>query len=448
MTEDPFHRVARRELAPLMEDVPDGPTWDELAALAGTAPRRWWPPRSVIVGSVAVMVLVVLGAVPMLLGDGPEASPPTPDPSQTVSPAEPTVTPIPLDRPISLQVLAIRPNNLSLAVLDLEGRATTIYPPGAHALPLDGTDGAVMTPNREWIIWSSGVARLFSGPLDRVDVELGPNPPRAVSGFTPALRVVPTPQTEQAWLVQPGIGYGTHDHPTLVELIPIAGGSPFLSLEADAADFPVAATGTGLVLNTHRWFDTGDGFTAEPGSELVVHLLANGIEVEIGEGTAIAASPTKVARLACPADRAACDLYLHSNRLIVSSPDGTDQIEVSKDFDGSWRSVGGPGIPSDAMPLQTVSPDGSELLISLGRDLDVNGSPAYSVLLAIDLLDGTTRTIAELDEDTSTGTWSSDGEWIALLGRDDIRLVNANDPAMTILLEEVIPPGHFPLAAG
>jgi len=194
------------------------------------------------------------------------------------------------------------------------------------------------------------------------------------SGFV-RLRVVPTPDGNRAWLVQPGITHGSDDYPTLVELLAIGDGSTLLSLETDGTAFPVAATNAGLVLNTHSWFDTGDGFTVEPGSEIVVHLSDDGITNRVGEGTAIAASPTKVVRLA-------------SDQLFVSAPDGTSEVEVTKSFDGTWIGVGGPMIPSHAMPLQTVSPDGSEVLIGLGRELDVNGTPAYSELIAVSLRNG------------------------------------------------------------
>jgi len=347
----------------------------------------------------------------------------------------PSISSISLDQPVSLRVLAIRPNNPSLAVLDFLERTTTVYPPGAHALPRDATDGAVSTPNRDWIIWTNGVARLFAGSLDHVDLVLGPSPPREISGFAPALRVIPTPDGDRAWLVQPGITFGDNDYPTLVELVTMTDGESLLSLETDGTAFPVAATNDGLVLNTHSWFDTGDGFTVEPGSEVVVHLSDDGTTVRVGEGIAVAASPTRVIRTS-------------SNRLFISASDGSDEVEVAAPFDGTWIGVGGPMIPSSAMPLQTLSPDGTEMLIGLGRQLDVNGTPADSELIGVSLMDGSTRTIAEFEGPTPFATWSSDGNWIALLWQKDITLINSIDPETVRHMEDVVPPDHFPLAAG
>lgn len=346
----------------------------------------------------------------------------------------PSVSSISLDQPVSLRVLAVRPNNPSLAVIDLAEGTTTVYPPGAHALPRDATDGAVSMPDRGWIIWTQGVARLFAGSLDHVDLVLGPRPQREIRGFATALRVVPTPDNDRAWLVQPGITFGENDYRTLVELVTLTDGAVLLSLEVDGEAIPVATTDQGLVLNTRSRLDTEDGSTVEPGSEVVVHLTDDGNTFQVGEGTAVAAGPTRVARLS-------------SNRLLIGAPDGID-FEVAKPFDGTWIEVGGPMIPSTAMPLQTVSPDGTELLISLGRQLDVNAKPADSELIGVSLLDGSTRTIAEFEGPTPYATWSSDGNWIALFWQKDITLINSIDSETVIHMEDVVPPDHFPLAAG
>ena len=354
---------------------------------------------------------------------------------------EPGVTALSVDQSIPLRVLAVRPNNPSLAVIDLEEGTVTVYPPGVHALPLDATGGAVMTPRRQLIVWTSGVARLFSGSLDRVDEELGPNPPRSISGIAPSLRVVPTPAGDKAWLVQPGIGYGTETHPTLIELVEIPRGRRLLSIEADANAFPVAATGNGLVLNTERLTDTGDGWVTEPGSEHVLHLQEGGGMSGVGPGRAIATSSTVIVRLVCASDGSGCELRL-------SNLDGSEKRIVPKPVDGEWGGVGGPGIPSEAMPLQTVSREGIEVLMAIGQDFDVNGKPAQSALLAVRLEDGATRTLTEFEGPTPLATWSHDGAWVALLDRDDIELVDATDPERTISLRDVIPHDHFPLAAG
>lgn len=356
--------------------------------------------------------------------------------STTESPSEPSATPIPIEEPVSLRVLAVRGNNPpSLAVVDLSEGETTIYEMGVHALSADPVDGAVATPEGDWIIWSSGIAYRFSDSLDTVGAKLGPDPPRQISGYAPALRVIPTPDGTRAWLVQPGITYGSENHPTLVDLVTLDDAASLLSVEVDGSAFPIASTNTGLVLNTHRWLDTGDGFVTEPGSETIIHLTDDGATSQVGNGWAIAASPTRIARTA-------------NGELVISDPDGDNQVQVTKPIEGSWIDLGGPMVPSDAMPLQTVSPDESQLAVSIGQDLDANGNPPYSELIAVDLSDGSTRTLSQFNGRTPNATWSADGEWIALLSPDDITLINATDPNNTQSLEDVIPDYHYPLAAG
>lgn len=380
-----------------------------------------------------------------------ERTAPSPQPTPTTimeTPDGPSILPISLDEPVALKVLAVRPNNPSLAVLDLFERTTTVYPPGVHALPLDSTDGAVSTPDRNWMIWTNGVARLLTDSLDQVDVVLGPSPPREITGYAPALQAIPTLDGDRAWLVQPGLISGTDNYPTLVDLVDVDNASILLSVEADRASFPVGATDTGLVLNVHEWFDTGDGFVTEPGTEFTLHLLEDGTTIPIGEGVAIAASPTRVVRLACEPDPTGCDPYGRANRLLISAPDGSGEIEVAKPFDGTWLDIGGPMIPSNAMPFQTTSPDGSEMLVSLGADLDPNHVPSQSALIAVNLADGSIRTITEFEGRTPFASWSSDGEWIALLWQQDITLINSANPQLRVDLEGIVPEDHWPLAAG
>jgi hypothetical protein len=66
-----------------------------------------------------------------------------------------------------------------------------------------------------------------------------------------------------------------------------------LHTELDPTTFPVAATDSGLLLNTQEWFDTGDGFTVELGSESALHLAADGTTTRIGSGRAIASSSNR-----------------------------------------------------------------------------------------------------------------------------------------------------------
>jgi hypothetical protein len=93
MSESSFRRVARTGLAPLLEDVPEGPAWTDLnpeTALApSTSARFGW-----LAGvGAAVVVLVVVGAAAFLTGEDP-VPPPATDATSTTAPSS-TVTTTP-----------------------------------------------------------------------------------------------------------------------------------------------------------------------------------------------------------------------------------------------------------------------------------------------------------------------------------------------------------------
>lgn len=160
------------------------------SGIEAARPRRGRRGAGVV---AAAVVLVGVGALWGALSE-PPAPPPAAVPPSNGAPigAGPVVTDLIVERPVPLRVLAVRPNNPSFAVVDLEAATMTVYPPGEHALPADATGGAVMTPSRDLIIWTQGVARLVGDSLDVVDAELRPSQLRVVDGVAPAVRVVPT----------------------------------------------------------------------------------------------------------------------------------------------------------------------------------------------------------------------------------------------------------------
>lgn len=386
-----------------------------------------WEVRPNTEGCSAGTGLVTTTTEPGTATTGPQASP-------IVSDLEST-TPLP---PVAIRVLAVRRS--SPVVLDFEARTVTVYPSGSHAVPLGGfIDGAVAAPNGDLIIWTQGVARLFTDTLAAVGAELGPVDLREVSGIAPALRVVPSPDGDLVWVVQPGLpslGSPRPDHSTLVELVAVPSGELLASYEVDPNAFPIGATSSGLVLNMHTWIDTGDGFISEPGSEQILHLLRDGTLVNVSQGHAIAVTPSAVA-------------ILNGDRLIIGSADGGSSYDIPKPVPGTWFEVGGPGIPSEAMPLQTVSPDGSRLLVGIADSLDVNRTPRSSTLFSMDLETGVATTIDRWSgPGTPLATWSRDGQWIVLVDNQDITLISLTDPENRFTLPGVVPEEHWVLAAG
>lgn len=212
-------------------------------------------------------------------------------------------------------------------------------------------------------------------------------------------------------------------------------GEHLASYEVDPNAFPIGATASGLVLNTKTLIDTGDGWISEPASEQIIHLLLDGTLVNLFQGHAIAATPSAVA-------------ILNRERLVIGSADGGSSHDIPKPGPGAWDAVGGPGIPSDAMPLQTVSPDGSMLLVALFEAPDVNGTPAKSTLFVVDLETNVTTTIDHYEGPPPLATWSRDGQWIVLIDNRDIELIRLSDPEDRFALPGVVPEEHWVLAAG
>ncbi len=456
MNRDRYRDVARAGLAPNVLNPPKAPDWEDIAAMMSVKniPQRRNPGWLIALASAMIVVLLVgLAAIlprgnplPNPAAGAPGTGEPTsstlPDSTLDETPARGTeVTFLALDRVIPLQILAVRPNSPSLVLLDLERGTSTVYPPGVNALPLDAIDGAVMTPGRELVIWTQGVARVFEGSLDQVDSELKPDPLRNLASFAPALQVIPTAEGGKAWLVQPGIRATTGTYPTLIELVEISGGRRLLAREADTGSYPVAVTATGLVLNTERLLGAGDEREADLGSQRVVHLREDGTITEVGPGRAIAATSATIVRLVCPSTNIKCELR-------TSDTNGSDERVIDQPFEGDWASVGGPVIPSDAMPLSVVSPDGTELLIAIGQNIDAYSAPDQYALFVVDLEEGSARQVAESLDPFPLATWSRDGRWIALFDDGDLLLIDATDIEVTISLKDLIPKDHFPLAAG
>ena len=193
------------------------------------------------------------------------------------------------------------------------------------------------------------------------------------------------------------------------------------------------------MLNHERLRNTGDGWLVEIGSERVIHVDELGATMIVGSGVAIAASANRILLLSCSPSDPPCDVS-REGELIISTDDGSSQRTVERPAGGVWQLVGGPGIPSDAMPMQTVSPDGASLLIGLGVELDDNGIPAQSRLLVVDLETGTSGLIAEFHGvRIPLANWSHEGHWIALIDDDDVQLVNVQHPTTVVSLAGLIP---------
>ncbi len=352
----------------------------------------------------------------------------------------PEVSILPLEVRIPVEIVAVRPNNPSFAILDFEEGTTTVYPPGTHRSTRDATDGVAIASSRDLLVYTFGAVSLFDGGLDEEPILFGPDMLREVPGVGPGVVALPTPDGRRLWLVQPGIGYGENNYPTLVELVDVATGERLLQTETGATTWPAGVTHGGLVLGDERLVDTGDGFVTEPGSEQAVLLAENGSLRMIGPGYVMEATGNTVVRSLCDEPDVPCEL-------VLTDPDGSNARTVPRPVEGNWNHLGGPGTPSVSLPLEAVSPNGSFLIMGVGSCL-ADGAPLHMTLMVVDMQDLTTNILAEFDGPSPLFTWSRDSNWIVMIDQEDVSFINVADPDRVIFVDDVIPADHFALATG
>lgn len=540
---DDFRDLARAGLAPLLEEVPDGPSWDELVA-APTAPARRSAPGWLIGVAAAVVVFGLVGITLLLPATDP--APPVDSPA-TSTPFDDVMDPFDAEHAASD---AERWWDLVIGG-DFEGAAESSHPDSVFNFPglidfighgdavdvevfsaafgtgtqpqlcfavtgrLDPQSGSMVYrwSNGEWLIWEvrpnvegctgeqperpvvtsfpviqpvpitvlSGDANgLASSSIDMEDGTISASDtPEQMSGYSSAIvdepliyswaldgsiyengvlvleaaepahsmRVLRLPVQSGIWVAYAG---GPN---TVADFYNLSDDQRILRATVEDNPRPVAVSESGLILNTVQFVDTGDGFITDAGTERVVSLSLSGDTTDLGPGEAIGATASLLARFVCPSGQPFCDPY-SENELVISSLGGDDDLRsVEKPSDGTWIRVGGPIIPSDSMPLPTASPDGTRLLVRLGHALDVNGVPASSQLMVVDLATGETAAIAEYGPETPLATWSRDGRWVVTFhyveeNRIDVTVIEVADPVNTFTYEDLIPDGQFPMAAG
>lgn len=401
--------------------------------------RPWIPVAALFAGFLAV------GLISWALVGGEPSEPVTSSvPPVTGPQTGPEVVPIAIEEQIPVTIVAVRPNNPSFAVLDFEAATTTIYPPGVHRSTLDATDGVGLTTDGDLTVFSSGhEALLFEDGLDEDPTVFRPQSPRTISGIAPSVSALMVPPDGQKmWLVQPGMGHGVNDYPTLIDLVDVASGSVLLQTETAPETRPVGATYSGLVVESVAWTDTGDGFVVEPGSERALLLSEEGELSDVGPGRVIEAGADTIVRTVCEEAGSQCVLAM-------TDSDGSNERSAGPPMDGEWIHLGGPGIPSISYPLRGLSPDGSSMVMGVAAGFDANNTPETVTLVIVALQGLTTRIISEVE---GLATWSRDSNWIVEIDQRNVSLINvdinAEDPTDVITVDDVIPPDHWALAAG
>ena len=347
-----------------------------------------------------------------------------------------------LDVAVPIRVLALR--NTSLAIVDLFTGESTTYPPGAHGLPRDAIDGATLLSDGTVVVWQQGTVRAFPQGLGNPPVVHTPAELVNPSWAAPAVQVMPTADERALWVVQSG-SCCPDDIPGLAELIDLDTGAVVATAELPANSFPVATTARGLVLNTHRFTDTGDGWQSEKGSHHTLLITDGGMVTRFASGAALATSSGAVALLTCQDHERRHDCLLD---LVDIDTGGRQRVHAPAD--GEWTGLNGPDVPASVAPWSATAPDG-RILVGLtprgqrrGGDLvrqdgDDSKLPEAQ-LIAIEPATATASTLHRFDGWPLPAAWDQRGEHIVLSDGPHLTVLDTGGSSVT--LHDVIPAQH------
>lgn len=316
--------------------------------------------------------------------------------------------------PIGLQLIAVNPNERSVAVVDFVSGTVHQYQPGQYDAPADAIDGA-SGGNGFTHLWANGTISTY-WPIDSEPLVYQPEPLRDVGGIAPTLEVLPAPDGDHIWLVQTGVD----TDPTLIELINVVGFQldRVMTTELDGSWQPVGTNVAGLILTTDD---------PEPRTRLVA--TDGTVEAEIS-GTALSVGWEGAAVLRPDGSLVVTDAHL----------DG--QIQVEEPGKGEWVSVGGPVIPATSPPARTGT---DRYLVMLANERG-KGQVSSGDLAVVDSA-GSATTIYELSHGSHLASWSPFDDWVVVVEESSVTLISLSDGSTTPL-GDLIPDSHFVLSAG
>lgn len=317
-------------------------------------------------------------------------------------------------QPIGLQLIAVNPNGRSVAVVDFVTGTVHQYDPGQYQAPTDAIDGA-SGGNGFTHLWASGTISSY-WPIDSDPLVYQPESLREVQGIAPTLEVLPAPDGDHTWLIQPHFD----DQPTLVELVNVVGFelSRVMTTEIDGSWHPVGTNVDGIVLIS----DEPDLRTLVVGTDGSVLAETPGTALSVGWEGVVVKRP--------------------DGSLVVTNTQLGDPVEVDKPSEGEWASVGGPMIPATSPPMRTGTTDYLVQLID---------EPGKGVISSGELIlvgpSGSARPIYEFAEGSHMASWSPADFWVVVVEDASVALISTSDDSLTPL-GELIPESHYVLSAG
>ena len=328
--------------------------------------------------------------------------------------AETLVSRFSLPDPIGLELIAVNPDAASVAVIDFVSGTVHQYEAGRYHGPTDMIDGA--SGGGGFIhLWSRGTIYSYAGQLDSEPLVYQPDPLRQTPAATSTLVVLPAPDGEHTWLVQPGAG----NHPTLVELINLVGlrVTRLMSTGIEGTWEPVGATIEGLVLVT----DDPEPITRLVSPEGTVRAELDGTALSVGWNGAAILRP--------------------DGSLTVTDARLDNPSQVDKPGTGEWASVGGPLVSSNSPPVATAT---DHFLVMLAPESEMG---LLSGQLTVVDPTGHAAAIYELSPGSHVASWSRGEDWVVVIEDSSVTLVHIDDGSIEPL-GAIVPDSHRVLSAG
>lgn len=346
-----------------------------------------------------------------------------------------TVAPIDAPTPVPAVVLAVDPNGPSITRIDLEHGRSVTYPEGAHDMSADAISGATLLRDGGVAVWQNSTIRVYTSGLENAPFEHTPDEALNLPGAAASVRAFPTPDPSAIWIVQVGAGCCPKPVAGRAELIDLSSGEVTVGAELPPSTFPIAATQSGLLLNTFRYTDTGDGWVAESGSHRALLLDRSGSVTTLSEGEVLAANGDTVAILTCDDhdQRRGCQLDL------LELPTAARRQRVAAPGAGTWTSISTPQGPTDAPPWNASAPDG-RLLVGFS-------SGTQTLLVAIEPGSGGADVLLRVDGPSPSASWDRTGQHVVAVVGSDIHVYSVSQQS-SFVIRGAIPDGYQVLGMG
>ncbi len=317
---------------------------------------------------------------------------------------------------IGLELIAVNADAPGVAVIDFVTGTVHQYEPGQYHGSADTIDGVSGGGGGVIHLWSEGTIYSYPGRLTSEPLVYQPDPLRPTPAAKSTLVVLPAPDRNHTWLVQPGIA----NEPTLVEFVSLVWKrvTRRMSTRIEGTWQPVGVTIEGLVLVT----DDPEPITLLVSPDGTIRAEVGGTALSVGWNGAAVLRP--------------------SGSLIVTDARLTNPTQVDKPGNGEWMPVGGPFASTTSPPTSTAT---DQFLVMVAREPQM-GPLSAGTLMVVDPA-GQATPIYELSQGSRIASWSRGEDWVVVVEDSSVTLINIEDGSIEPL-GAIVPDSHRVLSAG